>query len=114
VKKKSLIRRIQSSFACTRCNQCCRRPGFVYVKMREIDRMASFLKLQRSDFLERYCELDEGRHVLKSLPDDACIFLTDEGCSVNPAKPGQCRSFPKAWRDPDSFDYCEGIKALKQ
>jgi len=113
MKRKQIIRRIRSSFVCMRCNKCCTAPGAVYVKGRDIDRLASHLNLTREDFLERYCMMDEGRWELKLQKDGACIFLNSEGCTVHTAKPSQCRSFPMVWRSPESFNYCEGIKALK-
>ncbi len=101
-------------FACLRCNECCRQPGFVYLRNGEEASMAAFLGLETFEFVNQYCELEERRWlVLKKKPQsEDCIFLTETGCSIHPAKPEQCRDFPKRWRTVRSFDYCEGLKAL--
>ncbi len=75
--------------------------------------MARFLGKDIRDFMEEFCEVIERRQiVLKKLPDEACIFLKDNSCEVNPAKPRQCREFPFKWRTPASFGYCTGLKTL--
>ncbi len=101
------------AFECQRCNACCRQPGFVYLKEGEAEQIAGFLKLDVYTFTDRYCEVQERQHlVLKKESDEACIFLTGGGCSVHAVKPVQCRDFPKKWRTPRSFEYCEGLKKL--
>jgi Fe-S-cluster containining protein len=100
-------------FECQRCNACCRQPGFVYLKPEEVAPLAEFLNLEVYSFTDRFCEVVDRRHlVLKKYPDERCIFLTEQGCSVHAVKPGQCRDFPVKWRTLKSLDYCEGLKRL--
>ena len=100
-------------FVCRRCNECCRQPGFVYVSSSEAEAIASFLKISAFDFVNQYCDLKDRRQlVLKKNPDESCIFLSAEGCSIHPVKPSQCRDFPNKWRTVNSFDYCAGLKIL--
>ncbi|HTL48064.1 MAG TPA: YkgJ family cysteine cluster protein [Verrucomicrobiae bacterium] len=102
-----------AAFQCRRCNRCCEQPGFVYVTPPETEAMAALLGLDPFDFVNRYCEIEDRKKlVLKKNPDESCVFLTREGCSVHAAKPAQCRDFPVRWRTPRSFEYCEGMKAL--
>ena len=109
---KHLREKLQK-FECARCNNCCKQAGFVYLKEGEAEKIAEFLKLDIYEFTNRYCDIQERQNlVLKKLPDEACIFLTEEGCSVNPAKPEQCRDFPIKWRTAKSLSYCEGMKKL--
>ncbi len=75
--------------------------------------MADYLKMAPEQFLTEYTEKHEGHTVLKNFPDGACIFLTESGCRVHPAKPVQCREFPARWREADAYDYCEGILRLR-
>ena len=97
-----------------RCNECCRKPGFVYLAVEETEKIARFLKKDIRDFMEEYCEvIDRQKIVLKKHADEACIFLSHEGCSIHPVKPQQCQDFPVKWRTPASFKYCEGLKKLK-
>lgn len=100
-------------FECQRCNECCRQPGYVYLAEDEAEKIAEFLKLSAFDFTNQYCELvDRRRLVLKKQTDEACVFLSGEGCSVHEVKPAQCREFPFKWRTERSFDYCEGLKRI--
>lgn len=106
-------KRIEEKFGCQRCNECCRQPGFVYLSTQEAEEAASFLGLEPFDFVNRFCELqDRQRLVLKKHPDEACVFLTSEGCGVHPAKPRQCHEFPLKWRTPASLVYCKGLKQI--
>jgi len=101
------------SFQCRRCNQCCKQPGFVYLTPSESDSIAAFLNRDVYAFVNEACDIqDRQRLVLKKNPDESCIFLTENGCSIHAVKPGQCRDFPVRWRTPRSFEYCEGLKAL--
>ncbi|MBU3759579.1 MAG: YkgJ family cysteine cluster protein [Candidatus Omnitrophica bacterium] len=106
--------RIQE-FACRRCNACCRQSGYVYLREGEAERLAGFLGQDVYEFTQDFCEVADRRSlVLKKHSDEACVFLTPQGCSVHPVKPAQCAEFPYRWRTPRSFDYCEGLKSLAE
>ena len=102
-----------AAFLCQRCNECCKKPGFVYLQAGEEESIAKFLEISSFDFVNRYCELEDRRKlVLKKNADESCVFLTPVGCRIHPAKPQQCCDFPVKWRTPASFDYCEGLKKV--
>lgn len=104
-------------FTCTRCGNCCRGTGYVYVSTDEVDRIAAQLELPTDDFLETYCETHRGHLVLKSQKNQDCIFLEDNLCRVHDVKPDQCRKWP-FWRSVvetysgfrHAKSYCEGLK----
>ena len=101
------------SFSCLRCNECCKQPGFVYLKPGEADAIARFLGMDEYAFAESYCQLqDRQRLVLKQAVDGACIFWNDKGCSIHAVKPAQCKDFPVSWRTLKSLEYCAGIRKL--
>lgn len=101
------------SFECQRCNECCKKPGYVYLSEGESERIATSMNLDLYAFTEKYCEVIERRRlVLKKNVDEFCVFLTDNGCSVHDVKPEQCKVFPYAWRTAQSFNYCEGLKKI--
>lgn len=101
------------TFECQRCNACCKQPGFVYLDENDTLRASSYLNLHSYDFTDKYCDLEDRRHlVLKKNPDESCVFLSEKGCQIHEAKPEQCRSFPFKWRTPASWDYCEGLRKL--
>ncbi len=111
--EKDIQEKIEKDFSCRRCGECCRKPGFVYLSEREAEEAAAFLDLEIREFMDRYCDLlDRRQIVLKKLPDEACIFLKGQECVIHPAKPGQCRDFPRKWRTPASFEYCQGLKVI--
>ena len=104
-------------FECTKCGDCCKRHGdhgYVYVNRLEIAAMAARLNLSHEEFEGRYVRLSEGMRYLK-WKENACILVQDGRCTVDKAKPGQCRTFPfweenltpTAWRG--AARYCEGI-----
>jgi Fe-S-cluster containining protein len=84
-------------FACqTGCTKCCRLRGSVYLTEADLERAAQYLGLTAAEFEARHAV--RYRHVLRlrKLPrgQDQCRFLTAEGCSIHPAKPTQCRTYP--------------------
>ena len=81
------------SFECTRCGDCCRGPGYVWVNREEIANLASFLELTPEAFGRRYLRRVERRLSLIDNDDGDCIFW-ENGCTVYSARPTQCRTFP--------------------
>ena len=112
MRRRYIVREIKKKFECQRCNHCCEAPGFVYIEQNDIEPIATFLKLKCQDFLDQYCRYEDGLLVLDQPEQGACQFLNEQGCQIHEVKPKQCRQFPRVWRDPDAFDYCEGIKKI--
>jgi len=93
-------------FECTRCGNCCTGPtGTVRVSDEEQRALAALLGLGQDEFRARYTRpLEDGAHSLTEKPSARapdtwdCVFLAPEGgCSVYPARPRQCRTWP-FWR----------------
>ena len=104
-------------FSCHGCNNCCRgaQPGFVYVSPRQIERIARWLEMSASAFRKRYVTKDEGGDAVLTMHDNGdCIFWKG-GCTIYPARPRQCRTFP-FWPEnlvsPEAYDelssFCHG------
>lgn len=85
-------------FSCIGCHACCRHdPGFVYLSLSDIERLSTFLKKSRRDFLEQYCRPVAWRGKwaisLQEKENFDCIFW-DQGCKVYSARPIQCSTYP--------------------
>ncbi len=84
-------------FTCVQCGQCCLvSSGVVYINEEESQTLAKHLQLNLSQFYQQYTEIEAstGLRILQSLPDGACIFYQNSHCSVYPARPLQCRTYP--------------------
>jgi len=99
-------------YACQRCTNCCRWPGFVKLTEGDISDIAAFLGMEEHDFIQQYTRLRPRRDGLALIdqPDEACIFLDGRDCRIQPVKPVQCRGFPNAWNFPGWRDVCEAIE----
>jgi Fe-S-cluster containining protein len=85
-------------FSCTRCGRCCAQPDSIVLMSRDETRaMARHLKIDPRTFRRRYLTSYKGFPVLKSRPDETCVFYQN-GCSIYPVRPVQCRTFP-FWSD---------------
>lgn len=84
---------------CLQCAGCCKSisPRF---KTPDIKRIAKYLGLRESVFIETYLRLDsDGDYVVKSSP---CPFLAaDNTCDIYDMRPGDCRNYP--YTDSDEF-----------
>ncbi len=104
------------TFTCQQCGACCRiTDGIVRVSDAEIARIAAYLGVPVPDFIAGETELAPDRKglILKSHPDGACVYLTDENrCRIHAVKPDKCRTFPYDWTNADSHEVCPGLKAL--
>jgi Fe-S-cluster containining protein len=77
---------------CLQCANCCKNysPRF---KTPDIKRIARYLRMKESDFIDTYLHIDnEGDYVLQTKP---CPFLgTDNYCSIYEVRPSDCSRFP--------------------
>jgi Fe-S-cluster containining protein len=84
------------AFSCTRCGACCTgAPGYVWVTPEEIERLADYRGLSVSEFAARFVRRVGHRHSLIERPGGDCIFWDKTaGCTVYPARPVQCQTWP--------------------
>lgn len=83
-------------FSCSQCGECCRTHGeyaYVYLSNDDITRLSEHLQIERNAFLQAYTDRDGPWRILR-WPEEACVFLTEKGCSVYEARPTQCRTWP--------------------
>ena len=99
-------------YACQRCTNCCRWPGFVKLTDSDISAISNFLGLSEIDFIQEFTRLRPRRDglALTDQPDGACIFLQGRDCRIQPVKPIQCSGFPNEWNFPGWRNVCEAIE----
>ena len=99
-------------YACQRCTNCCRWPGFVKLTDSDISDISHFLGLSEIDFIQQFTRLRPRRDglALTDQPDGACVFLDGRDCRIQPTKPLQCRGFPNQWNFPGWRDLCDAIE----
>jgi Fe-S-cluster containining protein len=84
------------AFSCTKCGACCTgAPGYVWVTDEEISRLATFRGETVEQFATRFVRQVQDRFSLIEKPGGDCIFWDKQaGCTVYPARPVQCRTWP--------------------
>lgn len=77
---------------CLSCANCCKTTSPIFRDI-DIKRLATHLKMNEADFIERYLKMDnEGDYVLQSSP---CAFLQEDNtCSVYAHRPLACKEYP--------------------
>lgn len=105
-------------FACTACGKCCTGfPGYVWLKEKEAEAIASFLQLPIEEFHLKYTRKLKRGFSLKEMPKTYdCIFFKNHKCTIYSVRPFQCRSYPwwpsliaseESWLE--AGELCEGI-----
>jgi len=104
-------------FECQRgCTNCCRQKGFVYLTETDLPRIAQFVGMKPAEFEKRYVYRTKHLLRLRMPRHTQCHFLREDGCSIHPVKPVQCRIFPfwpeltedkREWRK--TAQWCPGV-----
>lgn len=95
-------------FKCSGCGTCCRHvKESIPIESLDAYRLARHFQTQgktleyMDDVLYQYADpvpLDECGYFIYMLkttePDDTCIFLKDNRCTIHPVKPRACRTYP--------------------
>jgi Fe-S-cluster containining protein len=91
-------------FECSQCGNCCSGfPGYVWVTIEDMQRMADLLKVPFDEFTRRFVRKVGNKYSLVEKFNYDCVFLTRDkngkgGCMVYSARPMQCRTWP-FWND---------------
>jgi Fe-S-cluster containining protein len=76
------------------CTNCCDQSGFVYLSETDLKRAAKFVGMSARKFEQKYVYRTAHQRRFRKPPDKQCPFLEEGRCSIHPAKPTQCRTFP--------------------
>lgn len=114
-------------FQCRRCGACCRHVRqSVPLETLDAFRLARYLRDRGEpiscidDVLAKYTEpvlLHESGYTVFMLkvagPEDACIFLRDNRCTIHEVNPRACRTYPISV-GPDGHGGCEQYLSMEQ
>jgi Fe-S-cluster containining protein len=83
-------------FQCTRCGNCCTGPpGYVWVNEEEVEALARFRGETVEEVTALYTRAVDSRRSLREKANGDCVFFDRRaGCTVYPARPRQCRTWP--------------------
>lgn len=82
-------------FQCQQCGDCCTGYGGTYITPKDIEAIAAFIDAAPETFTETYCQISDGRPVLKVGDNNKCIFFDETvQCTIHPVKPRMCRAWP--------------------
>ena len=103
-------------FECQKgCTKCCELDGHIYLTEEDVQKAAAYLNLTPKAFETRYIYRTRNFRRIRKAEGGRCPFL-DNGCTIHPAKPTQCRLFPfwpeivgRPGRWAATSRYCPGI-----
>jgi Fe-S-cluster containining protein len=83
-------------FRCTRCGHCCTgSPGYVWVSEEELAAIAQYRHESVQQVVGLYTRAAHRGRSLREKANGECIFYDrNEGCTVYPVRPRQCRTWP--------------------
>jgi Fe-S-cluster containining protein len=83
-------------FTCTQCGDCCTgAPGYVWVTDAELEAIARHLGRPAAEVRDLHSRPARGKRTLREKGNGDCVFLDGKkGCTVYPARPAQCRTWP--------------------
>lgn len=83
-------------FQCTRCGNCCTGPpGYVWVTPEEMAAIAEHRGESLDQIQALFTRLVGRRRSLKEKANGDCVFYNrQEGCTIYPVRPRQCRTWP--------------------
>ena len=108
-------------FKCKKCGNCCKGESSISLSEEDIDRISSFLKISKTDFLKKYAVQKSNTIIQLKTQNGFCIFFDRKTklCKIHPAKPKKCKEWPFIsiiYKDFESFkiiqNSCEGLKNI--
>jgi len=103
-------------FQCRRCGHCCHGETTVSLTKEDLANMVAYLRMEEEEVIKKYLRVT-GKVIQMQVQDGHCIFYSDKGCTVHPARPWRCRQWPlhpSMLTDQANFsaikDSCPGIR----
>lgn len=96
-------------FECKRCGFCCQGKSTISLSEKDIENIANFLHLSKSEFLKKYT-IKKGKFRIEfKVRNNFCIFFDEKNrsCKIHPVKPEKCKIWPLVpaiFEDKQSFE----------
>lgn len=83
-------------FTCTRCGHCCTgEPGYVWVEDDDLAALAAYRGETLDEVKALYTRRTTRGRTLREKSNGDCVFYDrQQGCTVYPVRPPQCRTWP--------------------
>jgi Fe-S-cluster containining protein len=85
-------------FQCQGSGKCCvshGEYGFVFLTLKDRQRIARHLKISTAEFTRTYCDRQgSAYHLKEDSKNPNCLFLREKRCGIYEARPVQCRTWP--------------------
>ncbi len=83
-------------FTCTRCGHCCTgEPGYVWVNDDDLAALAEYRGETLDEVKALYTRMTPRGRTLREKSNGDCVFYDrQQGCTVYPVRPPQCRTWP--------------------
>lgn len=82
-------------FECKKCGHCCEGRGGIVLSSEDLARLATFLGISASEFIDSYAEVANGKLRVRTGENGFCVFFrAGQGCGVHAGKPDICRAWP--------------------
>ena len=107
-------------FKCQGSSNCCISRGsygYVYLSKIDLANIVNYFNISINLFKKKYCDYSNGYLHLKEIHSNGNYqFLDNKRCTIYPARPTQCRTWPfwkenmntKKWNN-EIIDFCPGI-----
>ena len=101
-------------FQCTRCGNCCTgEPGYVWVDDDEVAAIAALRGQPVEEVVGLYTRIGHRGRTLREQANGDCVFYErGAGCTIYPARPRQCRTWP-FWKsnvaDQHAWERTQGV-----
>jgi Fe-S-cluster containining protein len=79
----------------------------------DISAISRLMNISELEFIQNHTRLRPSREglALQEREDGSCIFLGGTNtCTIQDAKPHQCRGFPNVWNFPGWREQCEAVE----
>jgi uncharacterized protein len=99
---------VQDAIDCRQCGECCRVTEVQLIE-RDVEKLARFLGISESKFMQQHTAIGEdGEVILKRVTSPsgatACEFLDGNECTIYEARPANCERFPHLLRGAGSLE----------